>query len=126
MVLRRVLIVFLHFLTNVIIQDIIFVSIWGLALHDTTLVDLVFCIFLTTIVLSVDFTGSSLLQRNSEKPKRIIHFIYLLFALPIIVWLVFGVTQSLTSEMNSLFSLVMTLVTEAGLFFERIALVRKT
>jgi len=125
-VLRRVLIVFLHFLTNVIIQDIIFVSIWGLALHDTTLVDLVFCIFLTTIVLSVDFTGSSLLQRNSEKPKRIIHFIDLLFALPIIVWLVFGVTQSLTLEMNSLFSLVMTLVTEAGLFFERIALVRKT
>lgn len=126
MVLRRVLIVFLHFLTNVIIQDIIFVSIWGLALHDTTLVDLVFCIFLTTIVLSVDFTGSSLLQRNSEKPKRIIHFIDLLFALPIIVWLVFGVTQSLTLEMNSLFSLVMTLVTEAWLFFERIALVRKT
>lgn len=126
MVLRRVLIVFLHFLTNVIIQDIIFVSIWGLALHDTTLVDLVFCILLTTIVLSVDFTGSSLLQRNSEKPKRIIHFIDLLFALPIIVWLVFGVTQSLTLEMNSLFSLVMTLVTEAGLFFERIALVRKT
>ena len=126
MVLRRVLIVFLHFLTNVIIQVIIFVSIWGLALHDTTLVDLVFCIFLTTIVLSVDFTGSSLLQRNSEKPKRIIHFIDLLYALPIIVWLVFGETQSLTLEMNSLFSLVMTLVTEAGLFFERIALVRKT
>lgn len=123
-VVKKAANIVLHFATNIIIQNTVFIALWGTGLSDIVLSDFVIYVLLLAAALFVDIIISLALQREMNRTGWVIHFVDIFAMLPVVGLLVFGAFQNLSAETTNVLAFVLTLTVEIGQLAERFVLIR--